>query len=186
MSQRVCAGPLGRVGTPPQTSAVRDTVQRGGPTLLQERALGLSETGSPGQRGEGPAGFRSSDTASGAAPPSLPTSPGLTTPPSWFTVAALAPAAHLTGSFQEPCRNTGVWSGQRGESKVMGAPSSGSHPPLHFPGPAAAWPDCGSRCVVIPTPSRARTPRLAPPSHDPAPGRGTGEQIRGVALGASE
>lgn len=148
MSERVCAGPLGRVGTPPQTSAVRDTVQRRGPTLLQERALGLSETGSPGQRGEGPVGFRFSDTASGAAPPSLPTSPGLTTPPSRFTVAALAPAAHLTGSFQEPCRNTGVWSGQRGESEVMGAPSPAHtrlsiSPALQLPGQTAA-PDVSS------------------------------------------
>lgn len=78
----------------------------------------------------GPAvGFR----PSAVAPPSLPTSPGLTAPPSWVTRAALAPPAHLPGSFQEQSRNTGTWSGQGAESDVMGTPH-----PVHAAPPLPA------------------------------------------------
>jgi len=71
---------------------------------------------------------------------------------------ALAPAAHLTGSFQEPCRNTGVWSGQGGESAVMGGLSSSSRPPPHFRGPAAAWPVPSPHVSSFPPPAGPASP----------------------------
>lgn len=48
-------------------------------------------------------------------------------------------------------------------------------PPLHSPGRAAAQATCGSWCVIVPAPSRAREPRL-----------GAGRQIGGAALSDSE
>ncbi|CAM9541173.1 unnamed protein product [Rangifer tarandus platyrhynchus] len=72
VSERVCAGPLGRMGTPhrPQRCV---PVQRGGPTAPYRSGLCVPRA----------VAFRPSVVAT----PSLPTSPGLTTPPSWVTMA---------------------------------------------------------------------------------------------------
>ena len=149
----------------------------GEPPLLQERALGLLTDEQSGLAW-GEARGLPVLWCGPAQPAHLPRAHD---PSLLVHRGALAPAAHLTGSFQEPCRNTGAWSGQGGESDVMGGPSSSSRPPPHFPSPAATWP--------VPSPG------VFPPPAGPArpgwllramTGLGTGGQIRGVALGASE
>lgn len=75
---------------PPQTSAVRDTVQRRGPTLSYRSGLWVSlRQAVQVSVGKGYLWASGSLTQPLAqAPPSLPTSTGTTTPPSRFTVAA--------------------------------------------------------------------------------------------------
>lgn len=82
-------------------------------------------------------------------------------PSSWVIRAALAPPAHLTGSFQKQRGNAGAWSGQGAESDVEGAPRPAHARPSTAPGRATARRPAAPGLSAFPPPAGPARPGWA-------------------------